>query len=65
MQPLKKDNPTEIKIKWIAEERTNNEIGKMETGHEYIVSSTLGSQLIYQHFAVEVKEDQPKKTEKK
>lgn len=64
MQPLKKDEPTEIKIKWIAEERVNCEIGKVETGHEYTVSSTLGNQLIYQQFAVEVKEDQSKKTEK-
>jgi len=44
-----------IKIKWVAEERQNYEIGRVITGGEYIVTPTLGYQLISQGFAVEVK----------
>ena len=44
-----------IKIKWVADERHNFEIGQVITGGEYMVTPTLGYQLISQGFAVEVK----------
>jgi hypothetical protein len=54
-----------MKIKWVADERDNFEIGHVTCGSEYEVTSTLGNQLIGQGFAVEVKPEIKHKTEVK
>lgn len=54
----------QIKIKWVTEEKDNAELGRVITGSEYTVTSTLGEQLISQGFAVEVKKKETPKAEK-